>query len=483
MSPPAQARSFPNLLIGAALAVCLPVLLSGLFGAEFLATEGSRLGGLGLLLYVAVVGRVLLALLPAGSPGEFHLGARDSGGLLATWATSHLAGVILLSGESLLLSSLGYDFGVWGLGLPWLLFGLFVYLTGPGDLVPRHARLVEPAHSPLARLLALLATLICLLPLLVWLRGGALLLHGPDGGFLGLSPGAASAPLSGAAPTQHAALVLGSFPALAILAHHALVAAGTGATRRLGWVLVLLSLPAPFALFASSASGPTAAALPHAVLAATACAAFGAIWLIRADRRAAYLAILAGLSLAWLTPGELAPVAPALVTAALLTLFFATPAPGRQRLVTPLVLALVLGLAVGFTLALHATGLQAIPEDATALLDPARALTASYDPRLFGITFMLVDAAWLVLLFRRPWRGDRIRPRPELFFAFLLATSLFVFSTSAILGHQGLWPRTAGAWRNAAPSLLALLAPSAILMLALSADELLPGLTRRRRGL
>jgi len=446
-SPPV---TFASVLVAAAALGSLPALATACAHVELLPTPPPGAAGLAALILVAATGRAALALLPAARNGS----------ALVTWATSHLLGLILLTATSQLTA-----LPLLALAAPWLLIGLASYLTGPGDLAPRHES--GRAASPLAAALAAL-------PLAAHLVGRTFLFHTATGQTLGLAPGAAALALGGTSPALTPATCLAALPAAALLIAHA-VRSAQPAVRTLA-PLALILLPAPLALLASSAAAPTPAALPVALLAATAAAVFGHRALLCADRRAAHLALASGLSLAWLTPRELAPIAPALALAVPLALFAATPAPGRRRIITPIACALVAGLALGLTRALG--HLPAPTENPSGPFAPALATLASYDAAKFGLFFFLVDAAALVLIFRRPWSQGRAakpnRPRPELLFAFLLAAFSFVFALAAQLAFGRLWPQPATHWQTATPQLLTLLAPSALLMLALSAGEFLP---------
>lgn len=89
-----------------------------------------------LLVAIAFVGRVVLALLPVGALGAH--GARE---LPATWAASHLLGLLVLSVHVRAAWKLepgpAWSSG-WALVVPWLLVAAVRFAFLPGALVPRH---------------------------------------------------------------------------------------------------------------------------------------------------------------------------------------------------------------------------------------------------------------------------------------------------------------------------------------------------------
>lgn len=220
--------------------------------------------GPALLLACALVGRVLIAVLPPGLPGR-HAASE----LPATWAASHLLGGLALEVEAGLLRLLKLDPHAALFFAPWVLLALARWLTLPGAMVPRKD-LPREASSPLA--LALFAAA----PLAV-----------------------AAAALFGPAHRFHDATLLATADALALLA---LAAHGLAAARRAPeWRSATLLLLAA-ALAAAIATMP--APPLRLVLAVGAGAALGIPWLRRADRRAGALALLAFASAALLGPRE-----------------------------------------------------------------------------------------------------------------------------------------------------------------------------------
>jgi len=95
----------------------------------------------------ALVGRLLLALLPPGLPGR-----HTPRGLPSTWAASHLLGGLALALEEGLLHSLGFEPSPLLVAAPWLVVALLRWVTLPGAMVPRYEPLAEPAGA-LARAL------------------------------------------------------------------------------------------------------------------------------------------------------------------------------------------------------------------------------------------------------------------------------------------------------------------------------------------
>ncbi|MDF1800827.1 MAG: hypothetical protein P1V81_16760 [Planctomycetota bacterium] len=232
-------------LFAAALAALVPGLLA-LFGDLSAGGVDPGTGAGWALVATALVGRVVLSLLPQGLPGEHGLGGGESGGLAVTWAASHLCGVILLPLQALLFARLGLPTTPLVLVLPWLLpLGLRV-LTLPGDMVPRHGLPVARARGLVERGLLALVVALALAPLGLYLVHGALVVPGTLGAF--------GAPLlASAGPTADPVVGLACLPALALLVHHGLVALELAAWLRLAATLVLVATP--FALAASLAAG------------------------------------------------------------------------------------------------------------------------------------------------------------------------------------------------------------------------------------
>lgn len=469
-------------LFAAALAAAVPGM-SALFGD--LSAGGADPGTSAALALVvtALVGRVVLSLLPQGLPGEHGLAGGESGGLAVTWAASHLLGVILLPLQALLFARLGLGTSPLVLLLPWLLPLAVRMTTLPGDMVPRHGLAVAGARSLFERGLLALVVALSLTPLVLHLVHGSLVVPGTLGAF--------GAPLlASASPTADPVVGLACLPALALLVHHGLVALELACWLRLAATLLVVATP--FGLAASLAAGGVlgtdslaagsglaalAPALPRAQLALGAATALAIPALVRADRRAAFLSILGFLSLAWLTPLTLPAAGPGLVGAGLVTLLLAAPGGLRARLVKPLAGALFLGLAASLWLVVDKLPSEplAVPTpDVLGAFDSLRGLLRGYELGAFGIVFALVDAAWLIALFLRPWRElpGRRHPRPALLFLFVLALLSLL---SCLLGElllEQLMPELAARFAMALPELLLLYLPGGVLLLAAVAGEL-----------
>jgi hypothetical protein len=220
-----------------------------------------------------------------------------------------------------------------------------------------------------------------------------------------------------------------------------------------------------------------APALPRAQLALGGATAVGVVALVRADRRAALLALLGFLALSWLAPVTLPAAGAALSAAGLVTLLLASPGGLRARLAKPLVGALFLALLLG--LLLMRPDHPGAPSDAGRdPLGSLRALLRGYDLWTFGLVLAFVDAAWLVALGQRAWRErsrPRRRPRPALLFLFVLAalTLLLVLAGELLLELAHPW--LAARFTLAVPELLLLFLPGGVLLLASVVHELGPG--------
>ena len=399
------------------------------------------------LLHVALVGRVLLALLPPGHPGDHMLGPRASGGLGATWAASHALGLMALSGLELLWSQLGIDSSLTYETIAILALGLVLFWTGPGDLVPRHDERVGPR----LRLLTVFAIALGLAPLaLVAFKTSLPVTTSLQSSFGVLSP----------------ATALACFPAGLIAVHMGCRAAGLTPRVALLAVLGLGTVPA----IALQLSHPVTAPLGPAFLAVALTAAGGIAWLRQADRRGASLAALASLALAWLLPVELTPLAPAFALAGLLALVVATPTPGRARLGKLLTVTTFLALAISCFRVL--TQLPVPAETPRALTEPLRQLLVSWSLSDFGALFILADVVGLIVLFKRPWQSGRL-PEPHRLFLFGLAVLTCALPALALLAFNGLFGE--GLPAGNVQSMLILMAPSALLMVAVNVDCLAPG--------
>ena len=394
------------------------------------------------LLHVALVGRVLLALLPPGHPGDHMLGPRASGGLGATWAASHALGLIALSGLERFWSQMGVASDLTIETIAILALGLVLFWTGPGDLVPRH----DERLGPRQRMLTWLAMALGLAPLGTVLLGTSLpVTTSLQSSFAVLSP----------------ATAIASFPAGLIAVHMGCRAAGLTPRQALLAVLGLGAAPAVYLQLGH----PVTAPLGPGFLAVALTAAGGLAWLRQADRRGATLAALASLSLAWMLPVELTPLAPAFAIAGLIALVSATPPHGRARLGRLLTLTTFLALTISGMRVL--TQLPVPAETPSALSEPLRQLLVSWSVSDFGALFILADVIGLIVLFRRPWQSGRL-PEPHRLFIFGLAILTCVLPALALLAYNGLFGE--GLLAGHVQSALILMAPSALLMVAVNVD-------------
>ncbi len=289
--------------------------------------------GPALLVACALVGRVLLSVLPPGLPGR-HAPAE----LPATWAASHLLGGFALSLEASIPALVHAQLSLPLFFAPWVLLALARWATLPGAVVPRHA-LPHETIGPLAfALMALAAGLVL------------------------------AATIGAGRETSSAADSL----ALLALASHGLAAARRAPITRAVAVLVLAAAIAA----AFRWSVVQSFALPLAVGGG---AALGVPWLRRADRRAGALSVLAFASAAFLGPRE------ALFgIAGIAALWIHTAVPSRRELATFALFTFVPASALGSLQ--QARDLQ--PED---VLPPIGALS------LFVVTLALAKRHRLIL--------------------------------------------------------------------------------------
>lgn len=240
-----------------------------------------------LLVACALVGRVLLSVLPPGLPGR-HAPAE----LPATWAASHLLGAFALSLEASLLALLRADVSLPLFFAPWILLALARFATLPGAMVPRHPLPREPA-GPLP--LALFVIAVGLVVAATILAGG----QGAENARRTAGATRFFGRLVARAPDSLDVGAWGAADALALLAlaSHALAQARRAPITRAVVVLVLASAIAAAIHWDVARSF----ALPLAVGGG---AALGIPWLRRADRRAGALSVLAFASAALLGPRE-----------------------------------------------------------------------------------------------------------------------------------------------------------------------------------
>ena len=261
-----------------------------------------------LLAAQALVGRLLLSVLPPGLPGR-HAASE----LPATWAASHLLGGLALALELGAARSLGLDPGAIAVLAPWLLLALARWLTLPGAMVPRHD-LPHEAPGGLARSFRAAAPLVLV-----------------AAASLRASRGSADSILLPAADGL----------ALLALASHGLASARRSPLARSAAVLLLAGALAAAITSPGSVPASSSLALPLSIGGG---AAFGIAWLRRADRRAGALALLAFASAACLGPRE------ALFGAAgVLALWIHTAPPSRPVLATFALAAFVPATALGWS--------------------------------------------------------------------------------------------------------------------------------------
>ena len=117
-----------------------------------------------LLLLCWAVGRLLLALLPAGEPG----GGRIGDGLLVQ-ATSFCLGWLAMEAQGRLLGFFGMEWTLWMQLIPWGIVLGFWWLALPGRIVPRHGVQHDPAGG-IGKWAARLGLALCLLTILLRAR-------------------------------------------------------------------------------------------------------------------------------------------------------------------------------------------------------------------------------------------------------------------------------------------------------------------------
>jgi hypothetical protein len=107
------------------------------------------------------VGRVILSLLPAGTPGR-----HDAREMPITLAASYLLGSIAIDAEAHFLLSLGARAGWPALAAPWVAVAIVRWITLPGAIVPRRGSERENARDRFARLAGVVA--VALVGLVAW---------------------------------------------------------------------------------------------------------------------------------------------------------------------------------------------------------------------------------------------------------------------------------------------------------------------------
>lgn len=332
------------------------------------------------LVLVLVVGRIVLALLPAGPLGSLR--PRD---LPTTLAASFLFGLV---GTTLGPLAFG-DPRAPGLGLafwPWLGLGTWLWWSGPGAMVPRH----EPAHERETAGSRALRFGCALLVLLVFALVGVEPVPPPLRTIAAGELPLLAVPLAllrrlafgelGAEAARRLVLVA-SWMALLVLVARALADGRRAPVDRRTVVLAGFLVLVPFAELVRG----TEATLSAVFLGAgCACAV---PWLRRADRRARHAALIAFAACGWAGRFELGLLG-------IVVLVFATAAPARKALVS----------AVPYVLVVAATGALTGLE-ATFGCEAGRLIRDAGRPFAWGLFWVFAGGAALlagVVLVRRP---------------------------------------------------------------------------------
>jgi len=242
--------------------------------------------GLPGLAALALIGRVVLSLLPPGLPGT-HRG----GGAVATWAASHVLGLAAVGAQAALAVLFELPLAPLGLLAPWLAVALLRWALRPGAMVARREPRFERAGPWTAAARIALAFALGL-PLVGLVRVS-------DAGAAAELDVAREAPMllagaglierfgSGSAEDAFATLSVASLAALALFLLHGLAQARRSPLGRTAVALALVATPG---LQVAAGSGSRHVAL---ALFFGAGAALLVPWLRRADRRAGALAAVA----------------------------------------------------------------------------------------------------------------------------------------------------------------------------------------------
>jgi hypothetical protein len=487
----------PRLPIGGLLLLCAAGLAT-LWGLGALADAWERdlggdriasgLAGLWPLVCIGAVGRVLLAWMPPGFPGEHGLVRPDSGGLAATWAASHLLGIVALALALPLQGFVESQIGMGGATSGGVLAGLLALLAiialvvRPGTMVPRHGMPGSGRASGLAKALLAALLLVGIWPLAQTTFGTMRLLIPAGSGGNPMTPVRALLPDTfGGQLLGHPATSCAAYGALLILMAHALTAAHMGRAPRRFALLLFALLPAGLALVTHSAHPDFLAPVPMMALLFTGGTALGYVSLRRADRRAAILALISFTGVPFLAPAHLAGSAVGLALAGLLSLLVLTPGVGRARIAKLLFTCLVITIAAGILRfpSAHFAAIASDPEQLPPISTIVTAAFAGYRVETFGILFAIIDATGLALILRRPWRSgggpDRAQlPRPELAFLFAVALLGWVLAMGAELVVEGKYPMARLLWNESIVQLLVLLAGPGMLMACIGVPALFP---------
>jgi hypothetical protein len=225
------------------------------------------------LISAILLGRVLLSLLPSGTPG--HHSAR---GLAVTLSTSYLLGSIAIAAEERLLAAMGAPAHLSIIAAPWLAVAIARWITLPGAMVPRLE--AGDASSRAPRSVALIASGLAVLAvaMIAWSHRVPLFSR--------------TSSRSGAAAQADVDVLAGVLSIADVLSLLAIFAYGVERARMPAVQRALLTLALAFAvaLPAFAEGGRPATSLALSFGAGT---AFAVSWLRRADRRALMLSLLA----------------------------------------------------------------------------------------------------------------------------------------------------------------------------------------------
>jgi hypothetical protein len=435
-------------------------------------------GSLGYLIALAATGRILLAWLPPGFPGEHGLSRRDSGGLFCTWAASHALGLAAFGFAAPVVALCGVWLGISSTACIVVLACVLALLlaasllTRPGAMVPRHGMAGIERSTPLAGLLLGATTLVAVVPLAGLITGTGRPLPILIAPFTDRPDTSNWIESAIASPAATAA----AFAATLVLLGHALAAAHLGALARRSILLLFALLPAGLVQTSYLWDASFYSPVPKLALLFTGATALGYIGLRRADRRAATLAAIAFTALPFHAPPNLAGTATGLALTGVLSLLILTPSTGRSRSVKLLATCLAVTIAAGI-LRFPTEHFAALPaDDLPAFSTIFTSAYLGYSPTGFGILFALIDATGLALLIRRPWRSSRtqILPRPELAFVFAVALVGWLLPTGLEIVIEGMHLGARVQWQQSMSQFLVLLAGPGVLLIATGLPALFP---------
>ncbi|MDG1500637.1 MAG: hypothetical protein P8N31_05985 [Planctomycetota bacterium] len=439
--------------------------------------ESSAAGSLGYMLALAATGRILMAWLPPGFPGEHGLVRRDSGGLACTWAASHALGLCAFGFVAPVIALcegfLGVPSSV-SIAVLACVLGLLLaasLLTRPGAMVPRHGMAGIERPARLSSLLLGATALVAVAPLLGLVTGTGRPLPLLMASFTFRPETTNWIEAAVASPATSAA----AFAATIVLLGYALAAAHLGALWRRSILLLFALLPAGLVQASWLWDSPLYSPVPKLALLFTGATALGYIALRRADRRAATLAAIAFTALPFHASPNLAATTTGLALAGVLSLLILTPSNGRARSIKLFATCLAVTIAAGI-LRFPTEHFAALPtEDLPAFSSIFQAALYGYS-LWFGILFALIDVTGIALLVRRPWRQNRTQslPRPELAFVFAVALFGWLLPTGLEIVVEGMHLGARAQWQQSIFQLLVLLAGPGVLMVATGLPALFP---------